>query len=38
VSGNAAMMRAAHLWGIFARQQSGGNAAAAAPAGTPPSH
>src|SRR5436305_11414425 len=38
VSGNAAMMRAAHLWGIFARQQAGGGAAAAAPAGTPPSH
>ena len=37
VSGNAAMMKAAHLWGIYARQQAGGGAAAA-PAGTPPSH
>ncbi len=37
VSGNAAMMKAAHLWGIYARQQAGGSAAAA-PAGTPPSH
>ena len=37
VSGNAAMMKAAHLWGIYARQQAGGGAAAA-PAGTQPSH
>jgi hypothetical protein len=41
VSGNAAMMKAAHLWGIFARQQAGGSRSASpapAPAGTPPSH
>ena len=37
VSGNPAMMKAAHLWGIFARQQAGGGQSAApAPAGTPP--
>jgi tetratricopeptide (TPR) repeat protein len=35
VSGNAAMMKTAHLWGIYARQQAGGSAAAA-PAATPP--
>lgn len=39
VSGNAATMKAAHLWGIYARQQAGGGQAAApAPAGTPPAH
>lgn len=39
VSGSPAMVKAAHLWGIFARQQAGGGQAAApAPAGTPPSH
>jgi hypothetical protein len=39
VSGNAAMMKAAHLWGIYAHQQAGGGAAAApAPAATPPAH
>jgi hypothetical protein len=39
VSGSAAMMKAAHLWGIYARQQAGGGQAAApAPAGTPPAH
>ena len=38
VSGNPAIMKAAHLWGIFARQQAGGGRAAPAPAGTPPSH
>jgi tetratricopeptide (TPR) repeat protein len=36
VSGSAAMMKAAHLWGIFARQQAGGGTAPApAPAGAP---
>ena len=36
VAGSAAMMKAAHLWGIYARQQAGGGQAAApAPAGTP---
>jgi hypothetical protein len=40
VSGNPAMMKAAHLWGIFARQQGGGGqtAPAQAPAEPPPSH
>ena len=39
VSGNPAMMKAAHLWGIYARQQAGGNGAPApAPAGAPPAH
>jgi tetratricopeptide (TPR) repeat protein len=37
VSGNAAMMKVAHLWGIYARQQAG-EGAVAAPAGTPPAH
>jgi hypothetical protein len=40
VSGNPAMMKAAHLWGIFARQQAGGGqtSSAPAPAEAPPSH
>lgn len=43
VSGSPAMLKAAHLWGIYARQQAGGGKAAAPapaqpPAGTAPSH
>jgi tetratricopeptide (TPR) repeat protein len=40
VSGNAAMLKAAHLWGIYARQQAGGGQTSPvpAPAGAPPSH